>query len=108
MKAEKENTCPATQLFTLLSKRHMLLILYTLTGGEKRFVELEELLHINTASLSMRLRELEGAHLIARRQCTEDSRQHYYYLTKTGAEISRLIEKMSAVARKMCRSMQKL
>ncbi len=100
MKAEKENTCPATQLFTLLSKRHMLLILYTLTGGEKGFVELQGLLHINTASLSMRLRELESAHLITRRQCTVDSRQHYYFLTKTGVEISRLIEKMSAVAQK--------
>ncbi len=100
MKEENENTCPATRLFTLLSRRHMLLMLYTLTGGEKRFVELEESLHINTASLSMRLRELESAHLIARRQCAEDSRQHYYFLTKTGVEISRLIEKMSAVAQK--------
>jgi DNA-binding HxlR family transcriptional regulator len=78
----------------------MLLILYTLTGGEKRFVELQGLLHINTASLTMRLRELEDTHLIARRQCTEDSRQHYYFLTKTGGEISRLIEKLSTVAQK--------
>ncbi len=100
VKEEKENACPATRLFALLSKRHMLLILYTLTGGEKGFVGLQESLHINTASLSMRLRELEDAHLIARRQCTEDSRQHYYFLTKTGVEISRLIEKMSAVAQK--------
>lgn len=88
------------QLFALLSKRHMLLILYTLTGGEKGFVELQGLLHINTASLSIRLRELEEAYLIARRQCTVDSRQHYYFLTKTGGEISRLIEKMSVVAQK--------
>lgn len=100
MKAKTENMCLATQLFTLLSKRHMLLMLYTLTAGEKRFVELQESLHINTASLSMRLHELESVHLIARRQCTVDSRQHYYFLTKTGAEISRLIEKMSAVAEK--------
>ncbi len=100
MKGEKENICPATQLFVLLSKRHMLLILYTLTGGEKRFVELQESLRINTASLSIRLRELEEAYLIARRQCTEDSRQHYYFLTQTGVEISRLIEKMSTIAQK--------
>ena len=100
MKEEKKNTCPAVRLFALLSRRHMLLILYTLTGGERGFVELQGLLHINTASLSMRLRELEMAHLIARRHCTEDSRQHYYFLTKTGVEISRLIEKMSAVAQK--------
>ena len=100
MKEESVNVCPVTQLFELLSKRHMLLILYTLTGSEKRFVELQESLCINTASLSMRLRELEGAHLISRRQCTLDSRQHYYFLTKTGVEISRLIEQMSIVAQK--------
>lgn len=100
MKTIDKSSCPATRLFVLLSKRHMLIILYTLTSGEKGFVELQEVLHINTASLSMRLRELEEAYLIARRQCTVDSRQHYYFLTKTGAEISRLIEKMSDVARK--------
>lgn len=100
MKTTDTSSCPATRLFALLSKRHMLLILYTLTGGEKGFVELQEMLHINTASLSMRLRELVETHLIARRQCKEDSRQHYYYLTKTGEEISRLIEKMSEIARK--------
>ncbi len=100
MKEEKENACPATRLFALLSKRHMLLILYTLTGGEKGFVGLQESLHINTASLSMRLRELEEARLITRRQCTVDSRQHYYFLTKTGKEISRLIEKLSTIAQK--------
>ncbi len=99
VKEEKETTCPATRLFALLSKRHMLLILYTLTGGEKGFVGLQESLHINTASLSMRLRELEEARLITRRQCTVDSRQHYYFLTKTGFEISCLIEKMSDIAR---------
>lgn len=100
MKEAKEKNCPATRLFSLLSKRHMLLILYTLTRGEKGFVELQETLHINTASLTMRLRELEGIHFIARRQCMEDSRQHYYFLTKTGVEISHLIEKMSIVAQK--------
>lgn len=100
MKVEKESVCPATRLLTLLSRRHTLLILYTLTKGESRFVELQESLHINTASLSMRLRELESALLIARRQCAKDSRQHYYFLSETGLEISRLIEKISEVARR--------
>lgn len=99
MKVEKESACPATRLLTLLSKRHMLLILYTLTKGESGFVELQETLHINTASLSIRLRELQDAQLIARRECKKDSRQHYYYLTTMGIAISRLIEHISTVAR---------
>ena len=89
----EKGTCPATQLLTMLSKRHMLLLLYTLTGESLGFNALQEKLAINTASLSRRLQELEGEKLIEKTACPTDSRFHYYQLTKRGKKISALIEK---------------
>ena len=92
--------CPAVALFSLLSKRHMLLILYTLTNGTKGFNELEEGIEVNTATLVKRLRELEGASLIERIVCEKDKRNRYYRLTKKGRDVSALIEKLGDIARK--------
>lgn len=90
--ATEKNTCPATQLLTLLSKRHMLLLLHTLTGESLGFNTLQEKLSINSASLSRRLQELESEKIIERIPCSNDSRFHYYQLTKRGKKISSLID----------------
>ncbi len=89
----EKGTCPAAQLLTVLSKRHMLILLHTLTGESLGFNALQEKLAINTASLSRRLQELEGEKLIEKTACPTDSRFHYYQLTKRGKKISALIEK---------------
>jgi DNA-binding HxlR family transcriptional regulator len=93
MKSTTEKAaCPATHLLTLLSKRHMLLLLHTLTGESLGFNSLQEKLAINSASLSRRLKELEGEKIIERTPCPNDSRFHYYQLTKRGKKISSLID----------------
>ena len=92
--------CPAMELFAILSKRHMLLILYTLTSGAKGFSELEEGIEVNTATLAKRLRELENALLIERIVCEKDKRNRYYSLTKKGKDVSALIEKLGDIARR--------
>ena len=92
--------CPAVAMFSLLSKRHMLLILYTLTRGSKGFNELEEGIEVNTATLAKRLRELEGASLIERVVCEKDKRNRYYGLTKKGKDVSTLIENLGDIARR--------
>lgn len=92
--------CPAVALFSLLGKRHMLLILYTLTGGAKGFNELEEKIDVNTATLSKRLRELENVALIKRILCEKDKRNRYYALTEKGKDISTIIEKLGDIARR--------
>ena len=89
----EKGTCPVTQLLTMLSKRHMLILLHTLTGESLGFNALQDKLAINTASLSRRLQELEGEKLIEKTACPTDSRFHYYQLTKRGKKISALIEK---------------
>lgn len=88
----EKRVCPATQLLTLLSKRHMLLLLYTLTYESLGFNALQEKLAINTASLSRRLQELEREKLVEKTTCQTDSRFHYYQLTERGKKISTLIE----------------
>lgn len=89
-----KNVCPATELLTLLSRRHMLLILYTLTSGAKGFNELHESLDINTATLTDRLRELEAQNLVEKQSCSHDSRCRTYALTEKGNTVSALIKQM--------------
>lgn len=87
-------------MFALLSKPHMLLILYTLTSGAKGFNELEEGIEVNTATLVKRLRELESTSLIERIVCEKDKRNRYYKLTRRGRDVSTLIEKLGDIARR--------
>lgn len=71
----------------------MLLLLHTLIKGEEfGFNDLQKKLQINTASLSRRLHELEEEGLVAKRICENDSRFHYYKLTKRGCEINTLLQ----------------
>jgi DNA-binding HxlR family transcriptional regulator len=99
MKKDTQQVCPATELFVLLSKRHMLVLLHTLTSGKKGYSELAETLHINTATLAVRLKDLEDAGIVAREACMHDMRSHYYMLTKRGMRISALIEKLGDASR---------
>lgn len=89
--------CPATHTLTLLGKRHMLLILYTLSKGPKGFNDLQESLSINTATLAARLLELETEQIVTKVVCPNDSRCHYYGLTERGLALSTLVEQFSHI-----------
>lgn len=91
------SVCPALRVLTLLSKRHMLVIVYTLTKKPMGFNGLQEALAVNTATLTLRLRELEREDIIVKKICETDSRQHYYSLTKRGKKMSALIARFSSV-----------
>lgn len=96
-KSATSGTCPATKTLTLLSKRHMLMLMHTLVSGPAGFNDLQKTLEINTATLANRLRELETERIIEKVSCPTDSRCHYYTLTKRGKKMSTLIEKFSMV-----------
>jgi len=93
-KAKSDRACPAKETLDILSEKHALHILHILTMGERGFNDIQETLDINTATLSIRLQQLEKASLIEKRVCKEDSRRHYYALTKKGTCVSKLIKKL--------------
>ena len=87
-------TCPATKLLNLLSKRHMLLVLYHVSIAPHGFNELQEKLSLNTATLSRRLKELEEEGFVEKKR---KGLHRCYSLTDRGARLSDLIEKISQV-----------
>jgi len=93
----KSSTCPASQILTLLSRTHMLVVLNALAEKPRGFTDLQADLKINTATLANRLRELEAAGLVEILLCTRDSRAHYYELTVRGKKISRLIGQLACI-----------
>lgn len=92
----KATVCPATKVLSLLSKRHMLVILHALAAAPRGFSDLQESLKINTATLSNRLHELEAEKIVERIACPNDSRSHYYGLTPRGKKMSTLIEQFGS------------
>lgn len=87
-------TCPATKLLNLLSKRHMLLVLYHLAIAPHGFNELQEKLSLNTATLSRRLKELEEEGFVEKKR---KGLHRCYSLSKRGKQLSDLVEKISKI-----------
>lgn len=97
MTKQPDKVCPVTTLLTLLSKRHMLVIVYTLWKQPLGFNGLQETTSINSATLSKRLRELETVDLVQMQVCPKDTRQHYYSLTKRGQKLSKVLQLFAKV-----------
>ncbi len=74
-------------LFKLFGERWSLRIVDALRGGELRFKELQNLLDINSATLSARLRTLDKAKIITRKAETIDKLSVSYGLTARGKEL---------------------
>tara|TARA_B100000745_G_scaffold296224_1_gene241323 strand:+ start:6290 stop:6586 length:297 start_codon:yes stop_codon:yes gene_type:complete len=89
--------CPAAHMLTFLGKRHMLFIIFNMTSGPVGFNELQDILDINTATLSNRLNELVAENMIEKRTCESDTRRHYYSLTNRGEKVSKLIASFSKI-----------
>lgn len=98
MKTVKTDTsCSLQEIMTLLSKRHMLSTIYSLSMGEKGFNDLQGELSVNTATLAKRLKELVAAELVSVQCCTKDTRVRYYRLTRRGKSLSKRIENLGNV-----------
>jgi len=96
-RSQAQTLCPAAQTLTLLSKRHMLLIIYTLVDAPMGFNELQEATAVNTATLTSRLQELESNGIILKKACKKDCRHQYYSLAERGLKLSKLIAKFSNI-----------
>lgn len=95
--AAPEKVCPATKMLALVGERHMLAVMYHLIAGPTGFTELKDRVGINTATLAKRLGQLEDERLIEKNSCPNDSRRHYYSLTKRGEKLSKLISEFAKV-----------
>ncbi len=85
--------CPVAMASELLCTRWTMLVLRELLCGPARFNELRRgVPRMSPALLSQRLKELEEAGLIARRQAAGDPAVQEYCLTRAGQELRGIVE----------------
>jgi DNA-binding HxlR family transcriptional regulator len=93
--------CPQVEAaFALLAKKWAGLIVFTLDGGAKHFVELKESLPALSARvLTLRVRDLEGLGLIERRVSASSPVRTSYALTTKGQSFALIMRKIAEWAK---------
>jgi len=87
--------CPAAACFELLGRKWTGYILWALQDGPRRFTEiLESVPGITDRVLSLRLKELERARIVTRRQFQEIPPRVEYALTRQGRDLAPVIAEM--------------
>ncbi len=98
-RAEKpsgEGTCPATAALELLGRKWTGFILWALLEGPRRYTEiLHAVPGITDRVLSVRLKELERAGIVTRRQYQEIPARVEYALTLRGRDLAPIIAEMA-------------
>jgi DNA-binding HxlR family transcriptional regulator len=94
--------CPITAATDLLGQKYSLLIIHHLRSAPERlrFCELQDRLGgLNPGTLSLRLKQLESAGLVERREVTALPPHVEYSLTRMGAELGPTIDTLNAWGR---------
>ncbi len=85
-----ERVCPLFEEIGFVSKKWSLLILRSLSRGEKRFVDLSrELKGITPRMLAQRLGEMEKRGIITKKRFSESPPRVDYLLTAKGKELTK-------------------
>lgn len=92
--ATKNTVCPIARAASLLGDHWTLLILRDLEGGCRRFHELQESTGMSPGVLSGRLRGLEQAGVVTRRQYSEIPPRVEYTLTEKGRAALPLVDQL--------------
>lgn len=101
MKEKSKTTCPVSETIEIIGKKWLLLIIYNLLSGEKRFKDLENSLgQICPKMLSERLKELEESKLVKRKIYPKRPLKITYKLTQKGKSLYKIIEAMDRWGRK--------
>lgn len=87
-------TCPIARAAQLLGDHWTLLLLRDLSHGSRRFQELLHSTGMSPAVLSSRLRHLESAGMVTRRQFAEIPPRVEYTLTEMGLAALPLVEQL--------------
>jgi len=87
--------CPVAKATELLGEKWMLLILRELLLGTHRYCEFQRALsRISPTLLSKRLKQLESAGIIVRKQ-QQGRKGHNYFLTPAGRELAPIVEQLA-------------
>jgi DNA-binding HxlR family transcriptional regulator len=91
---EKTMLCPKVEVaFSLLAKKWMGLVIYSLSGGELYFRDLEKAIPALSARvLTQRIRELEIAGLVARKITPASPVRVSYSLTESGKSLAVVVK----------------
>ncbi|RKD73366.1 HxlR family transcriptional regulator [Sinobaca qinghaiensis] len=92
--------CMITNAMDLLGKKWVVLVMYKLLNGPRRFTELEADMAISGRLLSERLKDLEAANMVIRRIYPEIPPRVEYELTEKGKGIEPVIKEIYAWAEK--------
>ena len=100
MSAISNATCPVCRTSEIISGKWTLLVIRDLADGNRRFCELERSLEgISPRTLSLRLRALEEAGIVARRTFPEVPPRVEYALTDKGRALVPIVESMRVYGR---------
>jgi DNA-binding HxlR family transcriptional regulator len=95
MKKATNNACPVTATLSVIGGRWKPIIIYTLSGGKKRFGQLDALVNgISRKVLTDQLRELEESGLIIRNQFNEIPPRVEYELSEKGKTLQPIMTAM--------------
>lgn len=88
--------CPIACTLGLVGERWTLLVVRELMSGPKRYTDLADHLHgIGTNILAARLKELEGAGLVARRKLPPPAASNVYELTEQGRALRPVLHELA-------------
>jgi len=93
--AQTAHSCPAEACFELLGQKWTAYIIWALRGGTRRFSELILATPgLSDRMLSVRLKSLEQAGIVTRRQYEQIPPRVEYALTERGRDLAPVIEEM--------------
>lgn len=96
MKSNCDAPCGVEKTLKVIGSKWTMLILHNLFTGEKRFGQLQKLLHpISPKTLSIRLQELEKEGIISKKIFAEVPLHVEYSLTHKGKSLSDIFNKMA-------------
>lgn len=90
----EQNKCKVTEAMEILGKKWVIVILYQLLSGSKRFCQLEGDTEVSGRLLSERLKELEAAGMVTRTIYAEVPPRVEYQLTEKGREVEPIISQI--------------
>lgn len=94
--------CPKIEAaLSLISKKWIGLIIYTLSTGTKKFSEIEKFIPgLSARLLTERLKELEKQHIVKKNIINEDHIKIEYELTRKGIDLANSFKQLEEWAQK--------
>lgn len=100
-KATEKEFCPFTQLINFLSKKWNLIIIKSISDGCKSYSEIERnIIWANPRIISNRLKDLQWANIIEKKNISQTPSRSIYCLTEKGNTLCKHIDALSDWAKK--------